>query len=145
MLKSLLPDDVKVNVTIDDNRLKSSFTINKTVRLTKRSFLYTILANIQNHGGPLSDNEGFVQKLEGYCQSDKPLNILGIDKTHSKRDCINGSIVNGIREPSLYSFGLILQPGHGTHHTVKVSKRSIKLFCLINHFIWKTTITNVDF
>ena len=35
MLKSLLPDDVKVNFTIDDIRLRSNLTTNKTIRFTK--------------------------------------------------------------------------------------------------------------
>ena len=37
---------------------------------------------------------------------DKPVNISGIDKVHLKCDCIEGSIVNGIRQPVLYSFAL---------------------------------------
>ena len=38
MLKSLLPDDIKVNITVDDNRLRSNLITNKTMRFTKRSF-----------------------------------------------------------------------------------------------------------
>ena len=38
MLKSLLPDDVKVDSTSDDMRLKASLTTNKTIKFTKRSF-----------------------------------------------------------------------------------------------------------
>ena len=38
MLKSLLLKDVKVNITIDNIRLKSSLTTNKTIRFTKISF-----------------------------------------------------------------------------------------------------------
>ena len=38
MLKSLLPDDVKVNITINDIRLRSNLTTNKTIRFTKKSF-----------------------------------------------------------------------------------------------------------
>ena len=42
-LKSLLPDDVKVNITNEDARLKSNLTTNKTIRFTKKtSFLYKI-------------------------------------------------------------------------------------------------------
>ena len=35
MLKSLLPDEVKVDITIDDIRLRSNLTTNKTIRFTK--------------------------------------------------------------------------------------------------------------
>ena len=38
MLKSLFPYKVKVNITIDDVRLKSNLTTNKTIRFTKKIF-----------------------------------------------------------------------------------------------------------
>ena len=42
-LKHILPDNVKVNVTIDDIRLKSNLKINQTLIFTEKSFFYTIL------------------------------------------------------------------------------------------------------
>ena len=36
MLKSSLPDEVKVNITIDDIRLKSNLTTDKTIKVTKK-------------------------------------------------------------------------------------------------------------
>ena len=38
ILKSLLPKEVEVNINIDDNRLRSNLTTNKTIRFTKKSF-----------------------------------------------------------------------------------------------------------
>ena len=38
MLKSLLPNDVKVEITIDDIRLRSNLGKNKTIRFTKKYF-----------------------------------------------------------------------------------------------------------
>ena len=38
MLKSLLPNGVKVKITIDDSRLRSKLTTNKTVRLGEKCF-----------------------------------------------------------------------------------------------------------
>ena len=38
MLKSLLPDKVKGETTIDDTRRKSKLTTNKTIRFTEKSF-----------------------------------------------------------------------------------------------------------
>ena len=38
MLKSLLPKDVKVNITIDHVRLKSNLTTNKTITFTGKIF-----------------------------------------------------------------------------------------------------------
>ena len=40
--KHQLPDNVKVNVTIDDVRLKSNLKINQTLIFTNKSFFYTI-------------------------------------------------------------------------------------------------------
>ena len=97
MLNSLLPDDVKVHVTIDDIRLRSNLPTNKTIRFTKKPFFYTLLGLIQSLSGSLGDIEGFVQLIPGTYKSDKPYNTTGIDKVHLKCNCIDGSIVNGIR------------------------------------------------
>ena len=43
MLKSLLPDDVKVKMTSDNIRLRSKLPTNITIKVTKMSFFHTIL------------------------------------------------------------------------------------------------------
>ena len=111
-LKYILPDNVKVNVTIDDVRLKSNLKINQTLIFTNKSFFYTISGFTQSNQGPLNDIEGFYQILPGSYQSNKPINIIAIDKVHFKCDCIQGSIVNDIREPILCNFALPSPPGH---------------------------------
>ena len=58
MLKSLLPVEVKVKNTIDDIRLRSISTTNKTIRFIKKSNLYTILGFTETHLGPLGNTEG---------------------------------------------------------------------------------------
>jgi len=126
-LKHILPDNVKVNVTIDDIRLKSNLKINQTLIFTNKSFFYTILGFTQSHQGPLNDIEGFYQILPGSYQSNKPISITGIDKVHLKCDCIKGSIVNGNREPILYSFALSSPPGHKIYKEPR-----IKLFKKVN-------------
>ena len=80
MLKSLLPDDVKVNITIDDIGLRSNLTTIKTSRFTKNCFFYTMLGFTQSHSWPLSETEGFVQLIPGAYKSDKLINITGVDK-----------------------------------------------------------------
>ena len=50
--------------------------------------------------------------VAGPYKSDKLVNFIGVDKVHLKCDCINGGIVNGVREPILYSFALSSPPGH---------------------------------
>ena len=111
-LKYILPDIVKVTITIDDIRLKSNLKIMQTLIFTNKSFFYTILGFTQSYQGHLNDIEGFYQILPASYQGNKPINNTGIDKIHLKCDCIQGSIVNGIREPILYSFALSSPPGH---------------------------------
>ena len=103
---------MKVNIIIDDTRLKSNLKTNQTFIFTEKSFFYTILGFTQSQFYPLDDIDGFYQLIAGSYKNDKPVNITGIDKVHLKSDCINGSIVNGVREPVLYSFALSSPPGH---------------------------------
>ena len=124
-MKSSLPNDVKINIINDDIRLKSNLTTNKTIRFINRSYLYSTLGFTQSHSVVLGDIPGFVQLIPGSYESDKPINITGIDKVHMKCDCISGSIVNAVREPFLFSFGLTSPPGYKTYKvlTVKLLKK----------------------
>ena len=135
-LKHILPDNVKVNITIDDIRLKSNLKINQTSIFTEKSFFYTILCFTQSRSYPLDDIDGFYQLIAGSYKGNKPINITGIDKIHLKCDCIQGSIVNGIREPILYSFALSSPPGHKIYKEPR-----IKLFKRIN----KSVLSHITF
>ena len=135
-LKHVLPDNVKINITIDDIRLKSNLKINQTLIFTEKSFFYTILGYTQSHQGPLNDIEGFYQILPGSYKSEKPINTTGIDKVHLKCDCIQGSVLNGIRTPILYSFALSSPPGHKIYKEPKV-----KLFKKVN----KSVLSHITF
>ena len=135
-LKYILPDDVKVNVTIDDIRLKSNLKNNQTLIFTEKSFFYSLLGYTQSHQGPLNEIEGFYQLLPGSYKGDKPINITEIDKVHSKCDCLQGSIVNGIREPILFSFALSSAPGHKIYKEPR-----IKLFKKVN----KSVLSHITF
>ena len=53
MLEYLLPDFVKVSITIDDIRLKSNLDIIQNLIFNKTSFFYTILGFTQSHSGVL--------------------------------------------------------------------------------------------
>ena len=126
-LKNILPDNVKVNITIDDIRLKSNLKTNQTLIFTEKSFFYTILGFTRLQSYPLDDIDGFYQLIAGSYKSDKPINITGIDKIHLKCDCLQGSIVNGKREPILFSFAHSSPPGHKLYKEPR-----IKLFKKIN-------------
>ena len=58
-LQYFLPDNVKVNVTIDDVRLKSNLKTNQTLIFTEKSFFYTILGFTRSYCYPLDDIDGF--------------------------------------------------------------------------------------
>ena len=119
-LKNILPDNVRVNITIDDFGLKSNLKINQTLLFTEKSFFYTILGFTQSRSYPLDDIDGFYQLIAGSYKSDKPINITGIDKIHLKCDCIQGWIVNRIREPFLYGFALSSPPGYKIYKEPRV-------------------------
>ena len=131
-LKTILPNNVKINVSTDERKYKTDLKINQTLIFTNKCFFYTILGFTQSHSYPLDDIDGFYQLIAGSYKSDKPINITGIDKVHLKCDCIDGSIMNGTREPFLYSFALDQPPGHKTYKEpkVKLFKKKINLFCL---------------
>ena len=135
-LKHILPDNLKVSVTLDDVRLKSILKTNQTSLFTNKSFFYTVLGFTQSRFYPLDDIDGFYQKIAGSYKGDRPINITGVDKVHLKCDCINGSIVNGAREPILYSFALSSPPGY------KIYKQPrIDLFKKIN----KSPLSHITF
>ena len=134
--KCLLPDNMEVSVTIDDVRFKSNLKINQTSIFTEISFFYTILGFTRSNSYPLNDIEGFYQKIGGSYKSDRPNIITGIDKVHLKCDCINGSIVNGIREPIFYIFALSPPPG-----PERYKEPRIKLFKKIN----KSVLSHITF
>ena len=135
-LKHILPDNVEVNITIDNIKLKSNLNTNQTLIFTERSFFYTILGFTQSRSYPLDDIDNHYQIIAGSYISDKPINITGIDKVHLKCDCIQGSIVNGIGEPILYSFALSSPPGHKIYKEPRV-----KLFKKIN----KSVLSHITF
>ena len=135
-LKYISPDNVKVSCTIDDIRLKSNLKTNQTLIFTEKSFFYTILGFTRSHFYPLDDIDGFYQLIAGSCKSNRPINITGIDKIHLKCDCIQGSIVNGKREPILYTSALSSPPSHKIHKEPRV-----KLFKKIN----KSVLSHIMF
>ena len=72
-LKNFLPGNEKVNITIDDNKLKSNLKINQTLNFTEKSFFYTTLGFTQSRSYPLDDIDGFYQLIAG---SYKVINLL---------------------------------------------------------------------
>ena len=61
MLKYILPAIMKININIDDIRLKSILKINQTLIFTNESFFHSILGFTQSYSYPLDDTDGFYQ------------------------------------------------------------------------------------
>ena len=74
--------------------------------------------------------------IAGSYKSDKPINFNGIDKIQLKCNCIQGAIVNGKREPILFSFALSSPPGHKIY-----KEHRVKLFKKIN----KSVLSHITF
>ena len=85
-LKHIIPDSVKINITIDDIRIKSKLKTNQTLIFTEKSFFYTILGFTRSRSYPLDDIDGFYQLIPGSYKSNKRINFTGIDKIHLKCD-----------------------------------------------------------
>ena len=117
---------MKESVTIDIIRLKSNIENNQTLIFTKRSFFYTILGFRQSHSGPLGDFDGYIQITQDTYKSDRPINVTAIDQAHLKCKCIDGSIVDGCKQPILFWFGLSSLPGHRIYNQpgVKLFKKT---------------------
>ena len=73
---------------------------------------------------------------EGTHRSEKPVMITTTDKVHLKCDCVDGSIVNGIREQILFSFNLSAPPGYKI-----IKEPNIILYKKIN----KTRLDSIQF
>ena len=134
--KNILPDNVKISVTIDEEIFKSNLKINQTLIFTDKRFFYTILRFTRSHFYPLDDIDGFYQLIAGSYKSERPNNITSVDKGHLNCDCINGSIVNGVRKPILYSFALHKPPFHKI-----IKEPRVKLFKKIN----KSVLSHITF
>ena len=121
---------MKINIIIDDIRLKSNLQINQTLIFTEKFICYTILGFTGSRFYPLDDIDGFYQLIAGSYESDKPVIFMGVDKIHLKYGRINGSIVNGVREPILYSFALSSPLSHKLHNQPR-----LKLYKKIKNLI----------
>ena len=93
---SLNPD--KFNIEADTISIKSVLTTS-----------YYIYFNSE-----LNKLLGFTNEshLNGTHKSEKPVMISSADKFHLKFDCVDGSIVNEIREQTLFSYNLCAPPGY---------------------------------
>ena len=122
MKPALLYSDFKFNIIPDTISMKSVLTPSNPIHFN--SELNKVL--------------GFTQRdyPSGTHTSEKPVMITTTDKVHLKCDCVDGSIVNGIREQILFSFNLSAPPGYKI-----IKEPTTVLYKLIN----KTRLDTIHF
>ena len=89
---------VNINIEADTISMKSVLTTSNPI----------------NFNSKINELLGFTMEcyIPGTHISEKPVMITTTDKIHLKCDCVDGSIVNGIREQILFSFNLSAPPGY---------------------------------
>ena len=114
------PSDVLV-IEYDDITMKTKLVVRSgliAIRFDEKSFFSTILGF----------TSGWDYKHYNKYISQKIVNLSNTNKIHLKCDVIDGSVVNGIRHPILFSFVLDKKPGYKrfsepeTIHYKKINK-----------------------
>ena len=125
IMKQKLSDsdfEFEFNIEADTISMKSVFTTSNPIYFNSK----------------LNELLGFTDTnyIEGTHISEKPVMITTTDKVHLKCDCVDGSIVNGIREQILFSFNLSDPPGYKI-----IKEPNIILYKKIN----KTRLDSIQF
>ena len=110
-----------IDIDHNDITMKTKLVVNNgiiAIRFDEKSFFSTILGF----------TPGWDYKHYNKYISQKNVNLSNTNKIHLKCDAINGSVVNGLRQPILYSFVLDKLPGYKvfsepeTLHYKKINK-----------------------
>ena len=94
-----------IDIKFDDITRKTKLVVrdgNIAIKFDEKSFFTTILGF----------SSGWDYKHYNKYTSQKLVNLGSTNKIHLKYDCIDGSVVNGLRQPILYSFVLDKLPGY---------------------------------
>ena len=120
---------------LSDSDFEFEFNIEADT-ISMKSVLTT--SNPIYYNSKLNELLGFTDTnyIEGTHISEKPVMITTTDKVHLKCDCVDGSIVNGIREQILFSFNLSAPPGYKI-----IKEPNIILYKKIN----KTRLESIQF
>ena len=125
-----------IDIEVDDITRKTKLVVrsgNIAIRFDEKSFLKNVLGVT-----PAWDYKHFNEHI-----SQKFLNLNPTKKLHLKYDCINGSILDGCRQPVFYSFVLHKKPGF----KVFCAPETI-LYKKMNKSVWNTItflLENVTF
>ena len=94
-----------IDIEFDDITMKTKLIVGSgiiAIRFDEKSFFSTFLGF----------TSGWDYKHYNKYTSQKSVNLGNTNKIHLKCDCIDGSVVNGLRPPILYSFVLDKLPGY---------------------------------
>ena len=117
-----------------------------TLRFDERSFDHTLLG-FEPYWDYKPSNSNHVA-IPGVYTSDKILNLSATNKIHSKCDIIDGSVVNGLRQPILYSFVLDKKPGYKVicePETIHYKKINKSVLSTITFYLEDDDDKDVDF
>ena len=110
-----------IDIKFDDIIMKTNLEVRAgiiSIRFDEKSFFSTILGF----------TSGWDYKHYNKYTSQKGVNLGSTNKIHLNCDCIDGSVVNGIKHPILFSFVSDKKPGYkvfsepGTIHYKKINK-----------------------
>ena len=144
----LVYDDItkRATIVLKFKVKKEKFALG-TLRFDKQSFFHT-LTGFSPYWDYKPNNSNHVL-IPGVYHSDKIiLNSITIDKIHLKCDAIDGSVVNGIRQPILFSFVLDKPSGNKVFcepETIHYKKINKSVLNTITFYLEDDNNNEVDF
>ena len=142
ILQSDCPGDCNVIVIeYDDINMKTKLDVRAgiiAIRFDEKSFLNTILGF----------TPGWDYKHYNKYISQKIVSLSNTNKIHLKCDAIDGSVVNGLRQPILYSFVLDKLPGYKVFsepETIHYKKTNKSVLNTITFYLEDDNNEEVDF
>ena len=130
-----------IDIEYDDITMKTKLEVKAgiiAIRFDEKSFFSTILGF----------TSGWDYKHYNKYTSQKVVNLGSTNKIHLNCDCIDGSVVNGIRRPILYSFVLDKKPGYKVFsepETIHYKKLNKSVLNTITFYLQDENNKEVDF
>ena len=129
-----------IDIEYDDITMKIKLVVRSgiiAIKFDEKSFFNTVLGF----------TAGWDYKHYNKYISQKILNLGSTNKIHLKCDIIDGSVVNGIRQPILYSFVLEIKPGYkifSEPETIHYKKVNKSLLNTLTIYLEDSNNTEVD-
>ena len=130
-----------VDIEYDDNTMKTKLVVRPgiiAIRLDEKSFFSTVLGF----------TSGWDYKQYNEYTSQKNVDLGSANKIHLRCDVIDGSVLNGVRQPILYSFVLDKIPGYKVFsepETIQYKKTNMSVLNTITFYLEDDNNEEVDF